>query len=82
MDLLKKLTDLDLWNFVEEKNKVKLYDNTTDSILFVRGDAKLEGHEFTPEQMATILTFAGSRAHCKSIISILILLFSYFILFF
>ncbi|KAG2202899.1 hypothetical protein INT47_008931 [Mucor saturninus] len=63
MDLLKRLTDLDNWNFVQEKDKVKLYDNTTDSVLFVRGDAKLEGHELTPEQMAIVVTFLGTRTH-------------------
>lgn len=66
LDLLKSLANnLDYWNFTEEKDGVKIYNNTIDSVVIVRGDATIIGHEFTSEQIACIATLPGARKICK-----------------
>lgn len=70
LNLLKELSsNLDGWNFTEEKEGVKLYNKTTgsSSIPIVRGDVLLEGHEYTPQQIATVATLPGARRICKYI---------------
>ncbi|KAG2202898.1 hypothetical protein INT47_008930 [Mucor saturninus] len=62
--LLKSLSsNLDGWNFTQEKDGVKLYNKTVDSspVAIVRGDTSIVGHEFTPQQIASVATLPGAR---------------------
>jgi hypothetical protein len=71
LKLLKDLaSNLDGWNFTEEKEGVKLYNKTVESssIPIVRGDVSLAGHEFNPKQIAAIATLPGARRICKYIL--------------
>lgn len=64
MVLLKSLSStLEGWNFTQEKDGVKLYNKTVDSspVAIVRGDTSIIGHEFTPQQIASVATLPGSR---------------------
>lgn len=64
LDLLKSLaSNLDGWNFTQEKEGVKLYNKTVDSspVAIVRGDTTIAGHEFTPQQIASVATLPGAR---------------------
>ncbi|KAI9472316.1 MAG: hypothetical protein EXX96DRAFT_583616 [Benjaminiella poitrasii] len=62
---LKKLAEesLDEWNFTQEKDNVKLYNKVENDSPFVivRGETFLEGHEFTPQQVASVATLPGCR---------------------
>lgn len=61
---------LDGWDFSQEKDGVKLYRKTVDSspIAIVRGETDLIGHEFTPQQVASVATLPGCRKICKLLI--------------
>lgn len=62
--LLKSLSSsLDGWHFTQEKDGVKLYSKTVDSspVAIVRGDTSIVGHEFTPQQIASVATLPGAR---------------------
>lgn len=68
LSTLKELSGtLDGWNFTQEKDGVKLYNKTVDSspIPIVRGDVLLAGHEYTPQQVASVATLPGCRKICK-----------------
>jgi hypothetical protein len=60
-------SNLDGWNFTQEKDGVKLYNKTVDSspIAIVRGETVLAGHEYTPQQVASVATLPGCRKICK-----------------
>ncbi|CAO3624072.1 unnamed protein product [Mucor hiemalis] len=61
---LKELaSSLEGWNFSQEKDGVKLYNKSADNspVPIVRGDILLTGHEFTPQQIASIATLPGAR---------------------
>lgn len=62
---------LDGWDFSQEKDGVKLYRKTVDSspVAIVRGETDLIGHEFTPQQVASVATLPGCRKICKLLIS-------------
>ncbi|CAO3626054.1 unnamed protein product [Mucor fragilis] len=64
LSLLKELSStLEGWEFSEEKDGVKLYHKMDDSspIAIVRGEADLEGHEFSTQQVASVATLPGCR---------------------
>lgn len=68
LSLLKELSgSLDGWEFSQEKENVKLYykpDNSSP-IGIVRGETDIEGHEFSPLQLASVATLPGCRKICK-----------------
>ncbi|KAI8064263.1 uncharacterized protein B0P05DRAFT_554754 [Gilbertella persicaria] len=64
MALLKEYADnLDGWHLSQEKDCVKLYNKTVDTspVAIVRGETVLEGHTYTPQQVATVATLPGCR---------------------
>ncbi|KAI8389333.1 hypothetical protein BD560DRAFT_381326 [Blakeslea trispora] len=64
MNQLKQYSSsLDGWHMSQEKEGVKLFSKTVDSSSFplVRGEAMLNGHQFTAQQVATVATLPGCR---------------------
>ncbi|EPB90391.1 hypothetical protein HMPREF1544_02757 [Mucor circinelloides 1006PhL] len=62
-DLKQLASSLEGWEFSQEKDGVKLYRKTVDSnpIAIVRGETDIVGHEFTPQQVASVATLPGCR---------------------
>lgn len=67
LDLLKEYTsNLEGWNFTQEKAGVKLYTKAdSTSFPIVRGETILTGTEYTANQVAAVATSPGCRKVCK-----------------
>jgi hypothetical protein len=64
LNLLKDLTaNSDGWEFSSEVENVKLYNRQIEGepLPIMRGDTLLPGHEFTPQQVASVATLPGCR---------------------